>query len=377
MRAFTRITHTRRAGIGFARESITTTKGNTMVLRLSNGRRALWFLALACAVAQLPHAHAASCTTQSQMTAAQRNAVAGSAHSVLAEVQRGDVQALREITMPSVAADFSGMMNSVQHLEPQVRTASITVDEIYVLDASNNQAGAPQTDFYCGSPVVVFNIPNLPPGMYALAILHATGVPQPQQISVILSATPDGRWLLAGMFEKPMTAAGHDGLWYWVSARNYAQAKRDWDAWFYYRMASNLLDPLDFLSSPNLERLHREADQIRPGDFPGSAPMTLLTPGGTFAVTAIDTTTEFGKLDLDVHYIPDSAQAAQLSDPPMARMQVTGVMSALVRAHPELTAAFHGIWVHADQGTGSLFALELPMDQIAGSQSPAVNSVAR
>ena len=74
---------------------------------------------------------------------------------------------------------------------------------------------------------------------------------------------------------------------------------------------------------------------------------------------------------------PTRLRQRELSDPPMARMQVTGVMSALVRAHPELTAAFHGIWVHADQGTGSLFALELPMDQIAGSQSPAVNSVAR
>ena len=164
------------------------------------------------------------------------------------------------------------MMNSVEHLEPQVRTASITVDEIYVLDASNNQAGAPQTDFYCGSPVVVFNIPNLPPGMYALAILHATGVPQPQQISVILSATPDGRWLLAGMFEKPMTAAGHDGLWYWVSARNYAEAKSDWDAWFYYRMASNLLDPLDFLSSPILSACTVRPTRFARATFPARLP---------------------------------------------------------------------------------------------------------
>jgi len=39
-------------------------------------------------------------------------------------------------------------------------------------------------------------------------------------------------------------------------------------------------------------------------------------------------------------------------------------MSALLQLHPELQTAFHGIWVHANQGDSSLFALELPMSQI-------------
>lgn len=337
-------------------------------------RRALLSLFVMAAGAQLPHAYGASCTTQSQMTVEQRNALAATARSVLADIESGDEQALRQGTLPSVAADFSGMMNSVDHLKPLLKSASITVDEIYLLDASTNPAGAPEADFYCGSPVVAFNIPNLPPGKYALAILHATGMPQPQQTSLILSGTTDGRWLLAGLFNKAMTAEGHDGLWYWTSARNYSQAKKNWDAWFYYRLAGNLLDPLDFLSSPNLQRLQQESDRVRPADLPGSAPMSLSTPGGTFTVTAVDTTTAFEKLDLDVHYTPDASQAAQLTDPQLARTQATGIMSALVNAHPELMAAFHGIWVHAEQGTGTLFALELPMDQITSEKSSAQNS---
>jgi hypothetical protein len=44
--------------------------------------------------------------------------------------------------------------------------------------------------------------------------------------------------------------------------------------------------------------------------------------------------------------------------------QVTDIMSALVIQHPELRGAFHGIWVHADQGSASLFSLELPMNSI-------------
>jgi len=50
-------------------------------------------------------------------------------------------------------------------------------------------------------------------------------------------------------------------------------------------------------------------------------------------------------------------------------------MTALLAQHPGLRQAFHGMWVHADQGDSSLFALELPMDQIAtGTQPQAANN---
>jgi hypothetical protein len=87
-------------------------------------------------------------------------------------------------------------------------------------------------------------------------------------------------------------------------------------------------------------------------------------------LTAIDSTTAFGGLDLDVNYTPDAAQAAQLHDPPAARAQVTEVMSALLELHPELQTAFHGIWVHASQQNASLFSLELLMNLIASSPKP-------
>ena len=101
--------------------------------------------------------------------------------------------------------------------------------------------------------------------------------------------------------------------------------------------------------------------------------MTFYAQGQLVAVNAIDTSTELGGLDLDVHYTPDDAEAVQLRDPISARSQVTAVMLALLKMHPELQGAFKGIWVHADQGTASLFALELPMDQIAtASVTPPV-----
>ncbi|MGB6689218.1 MAG: hypothetical protein WBE76_15390 [Terracidiphilus sp.] len=346
-----------------------------MQLKTTIGRCALAILAAAYAGALLPDAKAASCTTQSQMAAPLRDMLAGAARTIVAQVQSGDVQALRTNTIPQVAADFGGIAASAASLKPLIQSAAITVDDVYALDASTEPVGAPQTDFYCGSPVVALNFTGLPPGTYALAILHATGVPQPQQVALILAKTGDNRWMLAGFFSKPMTEAGHDGLWYWVSARKYAQTNGNWGAWFYYRLAAQILDPVEFLSSSNLDKLHHEADAVKPQNLPdGSAPVTLAASGSSFALTTVDTTTALGPLDLDVHYTPNPTQAAQLRDPPAARGQMIAVMTALLAQHPELRTAFHGMWVHADQGNATLFALELPMGGIAGGQQPLASS---
>ena len=343
------------------------------ISRLS--RALLWLLTLGGAMLSFV-ANAASCRTQSQMTSAERDALSNATRGMITAVQSGDAQALRAKTIPAVAADFSAIADSVIAVAPMVQSATITIDSLYALDASTESAGVARTDFYCGNPVVVLNFNNLPAGNYALVIVHATGVPKPQQIALILAQSPDHRWMLGGFFSKPMTEAGHDGLWYWVSARKFAQKNMNWDSWFYYRQAAYFLEPVDFLSSPNLEKLQKEQDRVKPSNLPGAQqPLMIGGQGSTFQVTAVDTTTTFGSLDLEVAYTPDTIQTAQLHDPPAARKQVIQVMTGLLSLHPELRDAFHGIWVHADQGSVSLFALELPMDQIASeAQSKTLTS---
>lgn len=102
--------------------------------------------------------------------------------------------------------------------------------------------------------------------------------------------------------------------------------------------------------------------------------MTLNVHGSTVDVTSIATTAAFGGLDLEVHYNPNAAQLAQLRDPVAARKQAIDVMTALLTLHPELRASFRGIWVHADQGSASVYALDLPMDQIAAVTEPTASS---
>ena len=309
-------------------------------------------------------AFAVSCTTQAQMTIAQRNGLSDAAKAMMGLIQRGDVRGLQGDTLPSVASDFSGIASTVANLKLQIQTATLTVENVYLLDASGQPAGSAPTEFFCGEPVVSLNFSDLPTGVYALAIGHATGVQQPQQIALILAKSTSGQWMLGGLYAKPMIYAGHDGLWYWTAARKYTAGNQNWGAWLYYGIAKRLLDPLDIMSSPNLEKLQSESAKVKPASFPGPNPVSLAAHDGTYSLSAIDTTTAFGALDLDVHYVPDAAQAEQLRDPPSARKQVLDIMEALLDQHPELHQVFHGIWVQADQGAGSLFALELPMDSI-------------
>lgn len=338
-------------------------------------RRALLYLIAAGFTFQLHLAHAATCSTQSQMQPQERDLIANQARAMIALVQQGNIAGLRARTLPAIAADFNGIAASVTSLSPLMQNSTITVDDLYLLDASMVQPGAERTQFFCGSPTVVLTFNGIPAGKYVFAILHATGVSHPQQISIILAASPANQWQLAGFYAKPMLLADHDGVWYWASARKYSQAKANWPAILYFRVAQDLLSPVDFLSSPNLEKLQQETEQARPADLPGKTPLMLNVQGSTYEVTAVDTTTQFGPLDLDLHYVPNPGQVAQLRVPVSARKQVTDVMSALLLQHPDLKQAFHGIWVHADQGNESLFAIELPMDQIpSGPQPQAANT---
>ena len=341
-----------------------------MPSRFEFHRRTLLHLAICGFAFQLQVAHAATCATQSQMPPQQRDLLAKQARAMVALVQAGNISGLRARTLPAIAAGFNGIATSVTSLSPLMQNSTITVDDLYFLDASMTQPGAERTQFFCGSPTVVLTFNGIPPGKYALAILHATGVPHPQQISIILASAPDGQWQLAGFYAKPMLVADHDGVWYWISARKFTQVKANWPAILYFRVAQNLLSPVDFLSSPNLEKLQQETEQALPADLPEKSPLMLNADGSTFEVTAVDTTTQFGPLDIDLHYTPNPAQAAQLRIPVSARKQVTDVMSALLVQHPVLKQAFHGIYIHADQGNASLFALELPMDQIPSGPQP-------
>jgi hypothetical protein len=318
----------------------------------------------------IPAAYGNSCTMQAQIPPTQRQDFSNIARTLVGKVQSGDISGLRADTLAAVAANFNGIANSATALKPQIGQAGLTVDSLIAFEATPAPQGAQETQFFCGpadsSMTVVLSFPSLPPGQYVLAIVHATGIPNPQQVSLILAKAPDNQWKLAGFYAKPMMLAGQNGLWYWSQARQYAQKGMVWPAWFYYQIAAFLVNPVDFLSSPNIEKLRQEAEKVHPSDLPGDKPWAMAVNGSSFEVTKVDTSTTLGPLDFVIRYRPTDAQAAQLRDPVAARSQVISLMAGVLSAHPGLKEAFHGVWVYADTGEATVFALELPMSQIPG-----------
>jgi len=299
------------------------------------------------------------------MKPGERDQYVQTVRSLGARIQAADIAAVRQETIAPVAAQFDPVAASIQAVAPQIQGAALTVTALYSLSAADLKAAQDETQFFCsvpGSPLVIsVTIPQLPPGNYLLAILHATGVEHPQQLSLLLQNDPPGipQWKLAGFFVRPLTAAGHDGVWYWTAARNYAQKKQDWNAYFYYQTAVFLLNPVDFLSSPNLEKLQKEAQAMRPVELPGTEPLVLKGDGHSFNITSLRTESFPGGLDLVINY-----RTNDVSDPVATHTQIVELMKAMLAEYPELRQAFHGLWVYANADKQSPYAIELPMNKI-------------
>lgn len=307
---------------------------------------------------------AVTCTTQSQMTEARRSVYVQAVQGLAAEIQSGNVSAVKANTIASVAAQFDSIANTIQSVSPTIQGSALTTQSIYSLHATDLKS--PQdTQFFCSVPgsqlLINISIPQLPPGEYAFVVVHATGGRQPQQISMILANDPAGstQWKLAGIFVRPLTYAGRDGVWYWAQARAYANKKQLWNAYFYYQTAAYLLSPADFISSPNLDKLQKEMSSARPDGLPDAEPMKIVAKDQTFDITNIHTDGSLGGLDLVVNY-----KTSDVSDPVATRERNVEVMKALLALHPELREAFHGLWVYANAENQRPFAIELPMNQI-------------
>ncbi len=309
---------------------------------------------------------AVSCTTQSQMTEAQRNSLVDSTKSLAALVQAGNTAALKAATIPSVAERFDAIAAAAESASPLIERGTLTVESLYLLDSTDLKATEEETQFFCGganSHEVVLTIPQLPPGSYALTILHATGVESPQSITFILAreSAQTAQWKLAGAFIHGLTSAGHDGVWFWTQAREFAKKGQHWNAYFYYQTAASLLTPVYFLSSPNLDKLLKEQAAIAPSGLPtNNQPMLVAGSGGQgFEIQDLHTDSSLGGLDLVINY-----KAQDVSDPVASRTRNVELMKAMLAQHPELRDGFHGLWAFANAPNERPFANELAMGQI-------------
>jgi hypothetical protein len=314
-----------------------------------------------------------TCTTQSQMTPADRDALAAAAKDLAVKMQAGDAAGIRASSVAEVAKDFGAISNVVGSTVAELKGGSPVVDAVYILDSSSLKRAAdgssPDAQFYCtlnkSAAEANFLIPALPPGKYAFAIVEARGMPAPWRLSFLLRQE-QGRWLMAGLYPKPVTAAGHDGLWYWTQARQMVARKEPWSAWLYYRQAEALLLPADFVHSSHFETLHSEAASAAPPTLSDGistdAPLLVKAKNGTeyrFTSLGVDDSLKASNIDVATHLKVDAA-----GDQAAARKRNIDAMSALLAAYPELRKSFHGVWVFADVPGQTPYATEQAMVDI-------------
>jgi hypothetical protein len=332
---------------------------------------AWWVGAGALFLLSATSAHAVSCTTQAEMKGPDRDAIVAAARAIATKMQANDANGVRAATIPSVASSFDGIASTIQRLSPAVTGATLSVTSVYDLQATDAQPGEDAVQFFCGEAAndlhVIFNIPRLPAGHFAFAIVEATGVKNPQRLSMLLEKSGPqngGNWQLAGLFPRPLTSAGHDGVWYWQKARDFNKAGQPWNAYFYYQTAIYLLLPADFVDSNNFDKLIQEVGAATPAGLPGPQPMTLNVQGSTITITGLHTDSALGGFDLVVNY-----EAPDVSNPVAARTKTVALMKALLALHPEWKEGFHGLWAFAHAPNQQQpFSLELSMPEIA-SQS--------
>ena len=329
-------------------------------------------------------AQSESCTTQSALPPTERNAIADTARRVATAVISNDAATLRTTAAPELAKDFGALQYLVGTTAPKLTGDSPVVDQVYVLDASklkpNPDGSATEAQFYCSlnrtQNEVEFDIPSLPAGRYAFAIVNL--VPEsssrsPWRVSFLLrqQPPPTGAWLLAGLYPRPVTAAGHDGLWYWKEARQMVKDKQPWNAWLYYQTAQRLVVPADFVLSSHLDKLRTEASGAAPpalseGIGP-EAPLVIKgTNGAEYHFTVLSTEETIPSqpnaapaLDIAIRYSADP-----LPDQAAARQRNLAAATALLAAYPELRKPFHGVSVYAEQKGLPVVASEFSMAEI-------------
>ncbi|HEX4154663.1 MAG TPA: hypothetical protein VHY48_03535 [Acidobacteriaceae bacterium] len=345
-------------------------KNESSVVSFVRHRAAVWVVLAAGVLGAA--ARAQTCTTQAAMGAGMRQALAGSALALASAIKGNDAARVESMADHDLAANFDATAYIVHTNAAKIANDTLQVTQVYELDASARKTGdtteAGEVDFACPlrgtTDEVDFAISGLPPGVYGFVMVEAAG-DRPWLLSFLLEQQGSG-WKMAGIYPHARTAAGHDGLWYWTTARAAAKAGHKWLAWVLYDEADQLLRPANFATSTHLDELRAERHTNAPSEL--SDGVSEATPlviqgraGAEFHVIDLGSAgTDDGKgMDLILHY-----KAETLTDPAAETARNAAAAGALLAAHPELREDFTGISVFAETEGRPPFATELGMGEV-------------
>lgn len=307
--------------------------------------------------------HAANCTTQAELLTLDRDALAAAGGRLAAAVAQQDYSTLQSALLPAEAAEWEGIRSVVEQSAPLFQGGQIQLRNLFLLD-STSQSAAADTQFFCsnasGSLTVTITMRSLPPGRYAVVLADAPGAPLAGQMGFILAwqGGAAAGWRMGGLTVRQGAFDGHDGVWYWTRARELEKLDFPWAAWYAYEAARYLLVPVNFLSSPNLEKLAAEQGQIKNSPL-DAFPMTLPDGARTWKIDSVHLDPSLHQADLGVVY-----ESTGVTDPAAMRTEAMAVMSAFLKTQPALRENFHGLWAYAVKDGKTTPVMELPMAQV-------------
>jgi hypothetical protein len=321
----------------------------------------LWVVLLGVMAAQ-----AQTCQSASDMDADVRTALETTAQRYFDMAARGDSGALRQNSIAAVAANFSGIEEAVKDNQAAFRGAHAAVRPPFVLTAEGTETPE-RSEFLCGvfgksgqtADSAVFLLHNLPPGRYGVVIMDAQGGKDARTLTLILQQVGTD-WKLGGFYARRVQVNEHDGAWFAQRAREFKAKGQNRNAWLYYREATALSAPVDFMSTLVTDKLYDEMQTVLPGDLPVNGKTVDVSAGAkTYHLTDVFPLAVGNDLDLVVKY-----QAADVSNTAQTYQENVAVTKALLAKFPEFREAFAGVIVRAVEPSGRDYGSLMAMKDI-------------
>ncbi len=320
-----------------------------------------------------------ACLTASDMGPGAVSTLENTAKRYFQMAAGGDSASLQQNAIPTLAASFGGVEAAVNDHKAQFAGLQSTVRPPFVLEASGTSL-LERAEFFCGiynSPDRVgFSIPNLPPGTYAVVVQDVTTAKSAKySVTMILqeqtaaganaqeqnpeAALASSAWKLAGYYVRPASIGGHDGQWFWDKAHQFQTQGQTLNAYYYLIEARQLLSPVDFMGTPQLDKIYDETQKVVPKDMPVNGPVDNVIGGQTYKLTQVFPVPVNDELDLVVKY-----QVADISNTTQTFEQNMNLIKAFVAKYPEVRGAFEGVVARAVNPSGQDYGSLLPMKEI-------------
>lgn len=303
-----------------------------------------------------------TCSSPSELDDQTKASLETTVRSVYNMAAKGNVYGLRQNAVTSLADSFAGVEQAVTDNKQFLSESEPSIRGVYLLDASSDTGTVQRAEFFCGifnsSDRTGFVLNNLPAGKYAVVIADSHGK-NPVALSAVLQAV-GGQWKIAGFYVKQTTANGHDGNWYWQQARQFASKGQKYNAFFYFLETRELLAPVPFMTTPQLDKLYDETQAATPGDLPVNGPVTIAGPDGkSYQLTsALPLAVQDGLSLVLKQQVPDAANTAAAFSANM------GLMKAAVTKWPEVRDIFISVVARAQDAQGHDYGSLLNMKDI-------------